>query len=146
VVNVRTGQGLFHYRVQGRLQNGGRLPAIPSTSGFLVLGTAAGPGGLASLSPGRVLYVFARLEGHAVPAPRGRPHHVPTSQLPGEGDPAAWPFVVLWGMALLAATAASWWLWSFWGLLRTWIVATPVLFGILWALNEEALRLLPNVY
>jgi sortase A len=146
VVRARTGQGLFRYRVQGRLLDGGRLPAIPSTSGFLVLGTAAGPGGLASIAPSRVLYVFARLEGQAVPAPKGRPHHVPTSQLPGQGDPAAWPFVALWGLALLAATGACWWLWSFWGLLRTWIVAAPVFLGILWALSEEALRLLPNVY
>jgi hypothetical protein len=37
-------------------------------------------------------------------------------------------------------------LWSFWGLLRTWIVAAPVLLGILWALSDEAIRLLPNVY
>ena len=145
-VAVRTGQGLFHYRVRGKIVNGGRLPRIPSTSGFLVLGTSLGSGTFASLSPSRVVYVYAQLEGRAVPAPRGRPRTVPASQLPGHNDPGAWPFVALWLAVLLGASAACWWLWSWWGLLRTWIIGAPVLLGILWALSDEAIRLLPNVY
>jgi sortase A len=145
-ITVRTGQGLFHYRVRGHLVNGGRLPRIPATSGFLVLGTSAGSGAFASLSPSHVVYVYARLVGSAKPAPHGRPHTVPSSQLPGHNDPGAWPFVALWTIALLAASAACWWLWSYWGLLRTWIIGAPVLFALLWAFSDEAMRLLPNVY
>jgi sortase A len=144
-ISVRTGQGLFHYTVRGTLVDGGKLPTIPSTSGFLVLGTSAGSGAFASFSPNRVVYVYARLVGKAVPAPHGRPTSVPASQLAGQSDSAAWPFLALWAAALLAATAACWWLWSTWGLLRTWIVGAPILFAILWALSEQALRLLPNV-
>jgi len=146
VVRVRTGQGLFTYRVRGLLVNGGRLPTIPATSGFLLLGTSAGSGSLAELSPSHVVYIVARLQGKAAPIPHGRPAHVTPSQLPGHDEPTAWWFVALWGAALLAATAACWWLWSTWGLLRTWIVGAPVLFGILWLFSGEALRLLPNVY
>lgn len=145
VISVRTGQGLFRYTVRGTLVDGGNLPTIPSTSGFLVLGTSAGSGAFASLSPDRVVYVYARLVGKAVPAPRGRPTSVPTAQLAGQSDSGAWPFFALWAAALLAATAACWWLWSTWGLLRTWIVGAPVLFAILWLLSDQALRLLPNV-
>jgi sortase A len=146
VITVRTGQGLFHYTVRGHLVDGGRLPTVPSTSGFLVLGTSAGSGSLASLSPDRVVYVYARLQGKAVPAPHGRPHTVATTAPAGQSDTAAWPLLALWAAVLLAATAACWWLWSTWGLLRTWIVGAPILFAILWALSNEALRLLPNVY
>ena len=68
------------------------------------------------------------------------------ANLPGHNDPGAWPFVLLWTGALFAATAACWWLWSYWGLVRTWLIGAPVLFFILWALSNEAIRLLPNVY
>ena len=145
-ITVRTAQGLFHYTVRGHLVDGGRLPTVPSTSGFLVLGTSAGTGSLASLSPDRVIYVYARLHGTADPAPHGRPHTVATTAPAGQSDGAAWPLFALWAAVLLAATAACWWLWSTWGLLRTWIVGAPILFAILWALSNEALRLLPNVY
>jgi sortase A len=146
IVSVRTGQGLFHYRVRGRLVNGGRLPTIRSTSGLLVLGTSAGSGTFASLSPSHVVFVYAQLIGKDVATPHHQPRHVATSELAGHNDPSAWPFVVLWLGALAAASAACWWLWSYWGLLRTWIIGAPVLFGILWALSNEAMRLLPNVY
>ncbi len=68
------------------------------------------------------------------------------SDVPGQADPGAWPFVVLWLAGLAAASAAVWWLWSRWGLLRTWLVGAPVLLALLWALSNEAMRLLPNVY
>jgi sortase A len=146
VITVRTGQGRFRYRVEGSLVNGGRLPTVPSTSGFLLLGTSGGsvlPGGF---TPSHVVYTFARLLGQAAPTPHGQPHRVPRQDLPGQGDPGAWLFVALWLLALLAVSAACWWLWSYWGLLRTWLVGAPVLFAILWGLSAEGMRLLPNVY
>ncbi len=146
VVTVQTGQGTFHYRVRGHLLSGGRLPTIPSTSGLLLLGTSASAQGLPSLTPSHVDYVVAQLVGRAVGAPHGKPTRVQATNLPGHNDPGAWPFVLLWIGALFAATAACWWLWSYWGLLRTWLVGAPVLFAILWFLSNEAIRLLPNVY
>jgi sortase A len=146
VVTVQTGQGTFRYRVRGNLVNGGKLPTIRSTSGLLLLGTSADAQGDASLTPGHVDYVVAQLQGKAVGAPHGRPARVATSNLPGHNEPGAWLFVLLWAAALFAATAACWWLWSYWGLLRTWLIGAPILFAILWLLSNQAIRLLPNVY
>jgi sortase A len=146
VITVRTGQGYFRYTVQGRVPADGRLPAIPRTSGLLTLGTSVGSGSLGRLASDHLLYVDARLQGTAVAAPHGRPTSVPTQQLPGHNDPGAWPWVGLWLLLLAAGTAATWWLWSRWGILQTWLVGAPVLFAILWGLSDEAMRLLPNVY
>jgi len=71
---------------------------------------------------------------------------VAATEVPGQADPGAWPFVVLWLAGLAAASAAVWWLWARWGLLRTWIVGAPILLALLWAMSNEAMRLLPNVY
>ena len=79
-------------------------------------------------------------------APPGRPTSIPAQEIQGHGDPTAWPFVVFWAEALLAGGVAVAWLWSRLGLARAWLLGTPVLFGILWGLSTEVLRLLPNVY
>jgi sortase A len=146
VITVRTGQGSFRYTVQGRVPADGRLPAIPPTSGLLTLGTSAGSGSLGRLASDHLVYVDARLQGTAVGAPHGRPTSVPSPDLPGHIDPGAWPWVGLWLVLLAAGTAATWWLWSRWGILQTWLVGAPVLFALLWGLSDEAMRLLPNVY
>lgn len=145
-VTVRTGQGEFHYVVQGRIPAGKRPPAVRSGGSELVLVTAVGAGGTAGLAPNHLVYVDARLHGKAVAVPRHQPRTVASSELPGHSDPGAWPFVVLWLAVLGAATAATWWLWSRWGLLRTWLIGAPVLLGVLWLLSNEAMRLLPNTY
>jgi sortase A len=146
LIHMRTGQGVFTYRVRGFLVNGGRLPRIPVTSGLLLLGTAKAGGQFGAISARHLIYVVASLEGKAVVAPPGSPHSVPTTQLPGHNEPAAWLSVALWTALLLAASAACWWLWARWGLLRTWIVGAPVLLAVLWFLSNAGLRLLPNVY
>ena len=146
MVTVRTGQGKFRYTVQGRLVAGQRLPTIRTTTGLLTLVTSAGLGSFGGPAPNRLLYVVAKLDGEVVSTPPGQPATVPTAQVQGHNDPSAWPFVVLWFVALLAGSAACWRLWARWGILRTWLVGAPVLFGILWGLSTEAVRLLPNVY
>ena len=67
------------------------------------------------------------------------------------GDPGPWrpvrvalrPF---WLEALLVVGVAVAWLWSRWGVGKTWLIGGPVVFAILWLLSNEVLRLLPNVY
>jgi hypothetical protein len=49
-------------------------------------------------------------------------------------------------VVLMAVSALCWRAWYRWGLLRTWMVGAPVLFAVLWAFSNEAMRLLPNVY
>ena len=146
VITVRTGQGRFRFIVEGRLVNGGRLPTVPSTAGFLLLGTSGGAVAPGGFTPSHVVYTYAKLQGRVAPTPHRQPHSVPRSELPGYGDSGTLPFAVLWFGLLLAGSAACWWLWSYWGLLRTWLVGAPVLFAVLWGFSTELLRLLPNVY
>ena len=114
--------------------------------GRLVLVTSAGRGGEGGLEPSQTLDVEATLKGKAVAAPHHRPQSVAQSDLPGQTDPAAWPFVALWPAGLALVSAAVWLWWSHWGILRARGVGAPVLLALLWGLSNEAMRLLPNVY
>ncbi|MGO9455944.1 MAG: class E sortase [Acidimicrobiales bacterium] len=145
VITVRTGQGLFHYRVIGALAPGIRPISVPATGSVMVLGTSAGSGA-SNVKATRLTYVEARLQGRALRVPPGLPRSVPTAELPGHSELSAWPAAALW-LAVLAGTSAFvWWLWARWGLLRTWIIAAPILLGMLWALGNAVLRMVPNVY
>jgi sortase A len=146
VITVRTGQGLFRFTVQGLLPPGTHQPAILATRGRLVLVTSAGAGGVGGLEPSQTVDVEAALQGTAVAAPPHQPKSVALSEVPGQTDPGAWPFVALWLAGLAVASAAVWWLWSRLGILRAWIIGAPVLLALLWGLSNEAMRLLPNVY
>ena len=146
IVRVRTGQGPFRYRVVGTVAPGGRLPTIRSDQSLLTLVTSESTGPLGYLAPGHLVYVEAQLVGRPVTAPKGAPRTVSPSEIQGHNEPGAWPLAGLWFLGLLAATAGCWWLWSRWGIVQTWIVGAPVIFGILWGLSNEAMRLLPNVY
>lgn len=147
VVTVRTGQGKFRYVVQTLVPAGRRPPPVRRGGSELVLVTSAGSTGAAGgLAPSHLVYVDARLRGQARPVPPHQPRTEAGSEVPGHSDPGAWPLVVAWLAGLAAATAATWWLWARWGLLRTWLIGAPVLLGILWGLGNEAMRLLPNTY
>ena len=146
VVTVLTGQGTFRYVVGGRLAPGAVPPSIRSDQSLLVLVTSSGSGGLSGVVPDHLTYVDAKLEGKVVPAPHGRPRAVTTAELPGHIEVGAWPFVVLWLLALGVGSVLFWRLWAYWGLLRTWLIGAPVLVAILWGLSNEAMRLVPNVY
>jgi len=143
---VRTGQGRFRFVVEDLRIGAGRAPLIPGGGALMTLVTSSGNGWLGVLSPTHLLYVDTKLEQRPVAAPRGRPATVPSTELPGHGDPGAWPWVALWLAAFVVACALSWWLWFRLGILRTWLIAIPVLFAILWGLSTEIVRLLPNVY
>jgi sortase A len=145
-VTVRTGQGFFHFVVRGLLTPRSQQATIPADRGRLVLVTSAGPGGVGGLEPSQTIDVEATLKGKAVAAPPHRPKTAALSDVPGQADPAAWPFVTLWLAGLAAASAAVWWLWARWGLLRAWLIGAPILFALLWGLGDEAMRLFPNVY
>jgi sortase A len=146
VITVRTGQGEFHFVVRGRILPGTHQSAIPANEGRLVLVTSAGRGGVGGLEPSQTVEVEATLRGKAVAAPPHRPQTVAQTDLPGQTDSAAWPFVALWLAGVALASVAVWWLWSRWGLLRAWVIGAPVLLALLWGFSNEAMRLLPNVY
>jgi sortase A len=146
VISVTTGQGTFRFVVEGERVAGDKLPEIPPSGSLLTLVTSAGSGWLGQFAPNHLVYVDAELRGKLVGTPPGRAVDVPAAEIQGRSDPGAWPFIVFWLQALLVGAIGAVWLWSRWGPLKTWLVAAPVLFGILWGLSNEAMRLLPNVY
>jgi sortase A len=146
VIVVVTGQGRFRYVVQDLRVAGDRLPRIPYEGSVLTLVTSAGSGFLGAFVPNHLVYVDARLAGKTVTSPAGRPVFVATSDLAGQGDSGAWPFVIFWLQGLLLAAIGAVWMWVRWGRLQSWLVGAPVIFAILWGLSTEVMRLLPNVY
>jgi sortase A len=145
LITVTTGQGTFHFTVDGERAGGDPLPAIPSGGALLTLVTSTGSGLFGHIAPSHIVYVDATLHGKPAAAPPGRPVAVPAAELPGRSDPGAWPFIVLWLQALVVVAAASVWAWIRWGRWQTWLVGAPVLLGVLWGLAQESMRLLPNV-
>lgn len=145
LLTVRTGQGLFTYKVISERQAGSPLPQFPASGSMLTFVTSVGSGWLGAFEGDSVEYVDAALQGRAVVAPPGRPEAVPDSEVQGRGDPAAWPFIVFWIQALIIAACLVAWLWSKWGRWQVWLVGAPVIFCLMWGLSTEAMRLLPNV-
>jgi sortase A len=144
-ITVTTGQGTFHYVVDGVRSGGDPLPAVPAGGGLLTLVTSTGSGLLGDIAPSHIVYVDATLHGKPAATPTGRPVAVPAAELPGRSDPSAWPFIVLWLQALVVVAVGSVWAWIRWGRWQTWLVGAPLLLGVLWGLAEESMRLLPNV-
>jgi sortase A len=146
LIDVRTGQGDFHYTVTGTLAPNSTPAPIPGDSGLLVMVTSTKSGGFADPPPGGLLYVEARLRGSAVTSPSGRPTHVRADEIQGRGETGAWPDAGAWLAALIVASGFAWFLWSRWGILRAWLVAAPILLWVMWELSNSVMGLLPNVY
>jgi hypothetical protein len=146
VISVTTGQGHFRFVVEDQRVGGDPLPEIPPSGALLTLVTATGSSWLGDVAPSHLVYVDAVLVGHDVAAPPGRPHSISSSEIQGRSDPAAWPWVIVWFVGLVAGYLGTVFLWARWRLWRTWLVAAPVLTGLLWGLSNEVLRLVPNVY
>lgn len=145
VLSVTTGQGRFRFVVEDTRVAGDRIPVLPKSGAALTLVTSEGSGSLGHFLPSRLVYVDTRLVGKAVAAPPGRPTQVAAADLPGHTDPAAWPFLVFWLQGLVLAGFLAVWLWFRWGRWQTWLVGAPVIFGLLWGMSGEVMRLLPNV-
>jgi sortase A len=146
VITTTTGQGQFLYVVIGPRHDGDPLPSYRANGGILTLTSSIGTSPLGLGSGGHLIYVDARLEGTAVPAPAGRPTRVAAAEAAGQGDTAAWPWAAGWFGLLAAAAAGAWMIWARWGMLRAWLLCAPIFLGILWGLATELTRLLPNVY
>ena len=144
-ITVRTGQGKFDYVVRGLVPAGERPPPVRGGGSALLL-TTSGSVGSGGVTPSHLIYVDAVLHGKAVPVPAHQPRTVATSELPGHSDPGSWPLFAGWLAAVIAGTAATWWLWARWRLLRTWLIAAPILLGLLWGLSNAGMRFLPNTY
>jgi sortase A len=144
-ITVTTGQKTFTFSVLDERTGGDPLPAVPTGGALLTLATSTGSGFWGHFAPSHVVYVDALLQGTPVATPSGRPVAVPIAELPGRSDPGAWPYLIFWLQGLIVSGVASVWAWLRWGRWQTWLVAAPILLGVMWGISEEAMRLIPNL-
>lgn len=143
-ITVTTGQGESHYRVSGLRRPGDPEPAPPAAgAGRLTLITAQGM----SFAPDSTLYVDADLLDPPQPTPARRFGEVslPASERLMATDPTGWTWAMLWGQALLIASAGVTYLRTRLGGWHAWIVGVPVLAFLGLAAADQAARLLPNL-
>jgi sortase A len=139
---VVTGLGRYNYRViaVGSTRPGARDPISPSRHPRLTLVTSGGT----AASNGRT-YVVASLTSTPNGAPI--PRHPPTAAERGlSGDSNAVVPSVLWGLALAAGFAATFW--AYWRYRRNvwsvYMLSTPILLAVALLWYENLIRLLPG--
>ena len=144
LIQVTTGQGVFHYRVLGVRRQGDPIPPPPADgSSRLILTTAAG----AAFLPNGVVRVDADLVGDAVVGPA---RLVSYASLPHEekvmaSDARTLWALALWLQALILLSLAAVWAWHRWGRAQAWVVFLPPLMLVCLFATGEATRLLPNL-
>jgi len=145
-LTVVTGQGTFHYRVEGVRRAGDPLPnALGPGEGRVTLVTSQGSGGLLGGWARRTVYVDARLTGTAQPPGGAAVRSVRQSETAMAGDQRALMPLVVWLLLTTLTIAAAAWSNAHWGLRQTLLVAVPVLVACAWVVTQTAARLLPNL-
>ncbi|MEO6701595.1 MAG: sortase [Jatrophihabitantaceae bacterium] len=146
LITVTTGQGEAKYQVMDVRHAGDPFPpTLGDGQGQLTLVSSAGGSWLNGWLPSKPLYLDAKLQGQAFPAPDGRLGTVPKAETTMKGDVSALFGLVLWLPLLLLASIAVVWLQDRWGRWHTWLVGAPVILAALWGVSETAVQLLPNV-
>ena len=146
-ISVRTGQGVFGYRVLDVRRSGQPLPdRLPAGGSRLTLVTSEAEGWRSGWAPGDTVYVDAALAGGQVqPAPPGRPASTPAVAQAMRADSSAWVLLALWLQAAIAVAAALVWGALRWGVWQTWLAGVPIALAVLWGASETAFLLLPNL-
>ncbi|MBV8303278.1 MAG: class E sortase [Acidimicrobiia bacterium] len=141
-----TGQGTFHYRVEGVRRAGDPLPdALAPGDSRLTLVTSQGSGSLFGGWTRRTVYADARLTDKAQPSSGVAPRSIRQSEVAMAGDERAFLPLVAWLLLTTFAIAAAAWSHAHWGLRQTLLVAVPVLVACAWVVTQTAARLLPNL-
>ena len=145
-LTVVTGQGSYHYRVEGIRRAGDSLPAalVPGESRLTIV-TSEGADGLLGGWARHTVSVDARLDGKALAADGGQTRSIPQSETAMAGDQRALLPLVGWLLITTLAIAAAAWSHVHWGLRQTLLVGLPVLIACAWVVTQTAARLLPNV-
>jgi sortase A len=135
---VTTGQGDTVYRVADvRTSDQKSRPIV----GFnrLVLVTANSP-----IAPTKSVIVTMVMEGK--PKDSGAPPvAISPSELPLHGDTSAILPLVLWGQVLLICIAAAVWAYFRFGRWQTYLGTGALMLAVLWCVDENIARLLPNI-
>jgi len=141
-IHTTTGIGTSTFKVIDVRRAGDPVPPVLKPgSARLILVTATG----APFLPSGVLRVDADIQGSAEPDSSMVLTSVGKSELPLGTDTSQ-----LWGLAfvleaLLVVSIAAAWLWRTWGRVPTWIVLAPLVALLLWTLQGQVTRLLPNL-
>jgi sortase A len=141
-VTATTAQGIFTFKVADLRHGGDKwTPAQNGQSGLTLVSSEGG------ISPKKVVYVDAALDGKTVTGSSGRLTSlaVGESTMASDHNPVAWIAVVLWLQLLLVVACGLVWLRWRWSAWQSWLVAAPLLLAVLWGLSVSAGRLLPNL-
>ncbi|MCW2750879.1 MAG: hypothetical protein JWR83_1989 [Aeromicrobium sp.] len=143
---VVTQQGRTVYTIGAVRRAGDKMLAPPTGSeSRITMVTAAGNGRLASLTPNEVVYVDATLVGKSFTAPGGRLNAIGPSETPMASDNTVMPALALSLGALALVTVGAIYARNRFGLVRTWVIATPVVLALAWLTSDLAMYLLPNL-
>lgn len=145
-MTVVTAQGTTTYRIGKVRRSGDPMPAAPTgTASRITMATAEGSGSLGGLAPKDVVYVDATSVGATFTAPGGRPNTVSTIETAMASDTTVMPSLALSLGALALVTVGALWSRQRFGLVKTWIVATPLVLSLAWFTTDLATYLLPNL-
>lgn len=146
LMKVTTAQGEATYKISKVRRAGDPMPAPPTGTGSrITMVTSEGSGNLGALSPSKVVYVDAALVGKSFEAPGGRPNTVSKTEVAMAGDRTVLPSLALSLGALALATVGAIWARQRFGLVRTWLVAAPVIVALAWLASDLTMYLLPNL-
>jgi sortase A len=146
IVDLVTGQGLFHYKVEDVRRSGDEFPPPLAVNGSqLTLITSEGSGWQTGWAPGQAVFVDAVLNGTAAPTPAG---HGVASEADGvlHGDTRGLYPLVLWLQLLVIPVVGGIWARGRWGRPQTWLVAGPIALAGLWGASTNVWLLLPNLF
>lgn len=145
-MTVTTGQGQTKYRIGKVRRAGDPMPAPPTGTGSrITMVTSEGSGSLGALSPSDVVYVDADVVGESFAPPGGRPNTVSTTETAMAGDTTVMPSLALSLGALALMTVAAIWSRQRFGLVRTWVIAAPIVVALAWLTSDLTMYLLPNL-
>ena len=143
VIVVETGQGRFHYIVDGTRRAGDPVRALKGKAGRLTLITARGHPGRTSQR--EAVFIDAHLRGTPQKAPSGRPSTISADEEPMAASHGAMVLIFLYLELLVVIAAAVSWAAARWGLCQSLIVGLPLIIATLWLVTDAAVLLLPNL-
>lgn len=142
-MTVVTGQGTTKYKISAVRRAGDPMPAPLAAGGARI--TMVTAGGSSALAPDEVVYVDAELQGKAFTAPGGRLNAIAPSETPMAQDSSVMPTLALSLGALALVVVGALFARQRFGVVRTWVIALPVVLALAWVTSDLATYLLPNL-
>lgn len=145
-LNFVTAQGSSAYRIEGVRRAGDPMPPVLTAGqGRVTFVTAEGNGRLSTLSAGHVIYIDATLRSKSFTPPGGRLNAISPAEVPMAGDTSVMPTLALSLGALAISTVGIVFARRRFGLVLTWVIATPIMVALAWLTSDLAMNLLPNL-